>query len=242
MNRTSDRFNRRSNARVFLGKNEMVQAPPEAVGRFRGISKTLLVVALVAIVFTTTIAGYAMILAGGRSSSSITTAYQTTSSSQSANTTLIQSLAYAHWRAIGEKNVTSIMLQYSTHYRAVWFFIGNNSNLGPENGRYDCNIPTGPNNCNHLPEFAWYTFFNHTSMLTYIVCNYSILVGQDNRVIVNAIVWYQLQSLNLTLKVPYEMDFLYYNNTWAVLKDYFGLQQSYAVVLDGYINPHPSSC
>lgn len=204
-----------------------------------GLSRIVLVVIIVAAVFVAAIASYAVITASGNRANGSSTVTTIVSSSASVNTTLIQSLAYAHWKAIGEKNLTLIMSQYSLGYRAVWFFI-NDSSLGPANGRYDCNIPSGPNNCNYFPESAWQTFFNHTSSLSYTICDYNMTTELDGRIIVRATVWYELENMNLTLKVPYEMDFQYYNSTWAVWKEFFGLQQQYAVVLDGYASP--SSC
>lgn len=205
----------------------------------RGLSRIVLVVIIAAVVLGASIVSYAVITSSGSrdNGSSITTTVDTRSTS--VNTTLIESLAYAHWKAIGEKNLTLIMSQYSLGYRAIWFFI-NDSSLGPANGRYDCNIPSGPNNCNYFPESAWQTFFNHTSSLSYTVCNLNLTIGLDGRVIVTATLWYKLENMNLTLKVPYEMDFEYYNSTWAVWKEFFGLQQQYAVVLSGYVSP--SSC
>lgn len=199
------------------------------------ISRTFLIVAISVIVLLASIASYAFVLqnnlnANANKSNSVT--------SSSADLALITSLAYAHWKAIGEKNLTLIMSQYSLGYRAVWFFIYNSS-IGPVNGRYDCNVTSGSNNCNYFLETAWQTFFNHTSSLQYAVCNYTITPGLSGRVIVRAIVWYTLVNMNLTLKVPYEMDFQYYNQTWAVWKDFFGLQQEEASVLQGYVS---SSC
>ena len=152
-------------------------------------------------------------------------------SNTTASEQLILSLAQSHWAAIGEKNLSLIMSQYSSGYEAVWFFI-NNSSIGPTNGRYDCNIPRGPNNCSYFPMSAWETLFNHTGSWSYTVCNLSIVPELDGREVVQAIVWYNFNH-NTTIRVPYEMDFQYYNNTWAVWKEWFGLQQDQASVLPG---------
>jgi hypothetical protein len=180
-----------------------------------------------------TATGYVFYTGGQKNES--TSVSQSTSNSTNTSS-LIASLAYAHWAAIGEKNLTKIMSQYSTGYRAVWFFISNSS-LGPQNGRYDCNIPIGPNNCNSFPEFAWQAFFNHTSSLRYSLCNYSMTTSLEGRDVVMATVWYQLENMNQTLAVPYRIDFQYYNSTWAVWREWFGMQQVQAVLFPGYIVP-----
>lgn len=160
------------------------------------------------------------------------------SSPNSATTTTIPSqqyilaLAFAHWRAIGEKNVTLLMSQYSTGYEAAWFFI-NESSIGPTNGRYDCNIPRGPNNCSYFPSNAWETLFNGTGRWSYTVCEPNVTNGLAGRVVVQAIVYYFLADRNETLRVPYEMDFQFFNGTWAVWKDWFGLEQNQAKVSQG---------
>lgn len=149
-------------------------------------------------------------------------------------TALITSLAYAHWSSIGEKNLSSIMAQYSTHYEAVWWF-ANASSIGPENGRYDCNIPRGPNNCSQFPESAWNTFFNDTPSLSYTVCNFTLTPELDGRASVSATVYYNMISRNETIKVPFVMDFFYYNGTWAVMRDWFGVANNEATLLNGTI-------
>ena len=147
-------------------------------------------------------------------------------------TSLITSLAYEHWSSIAAKNLTQIMSQYSAHYEAIWWFV-NATSIGPTNGRYDCNIPQGPNNCSYFPEFAWKTFFNDTPTLSYAVCNFSLTPEIDGRASVTATVYYELNGLNEKLVVPFVMDFLYYNSTWAVTRDWFGLSYNQAILLTG---------
>ena len=160
------------------------------------------------------------------------------SSNATAPNQLITSLALAHFSAIGEMNLSLLMSQYSTGYEAVWFFISNSS-VGPTNGRYDCNTPRGPHNCSYSPINAWQTLFNNTKGWSYTICNLTVVPALHGREIVLANLWY-LTSQNDTLRVPYEMDFQYYNNTWAVWKDWFGLQQNSAILLRGDLIP--ASC
>jgi hypothetical protein len=143
---------------------------------------------------------------------------------------VITALAYQHWASIGEKNVSAVMSQYATHYEAVWFFFNSTTSLAPTNGRYDCNMPRGANNCNSFPESAWQTFFNKTSWTSYSVCNFSLTFELDQRAVVQATLWYLLGNQNETLKVPYEMDFEYFNGTWAVLREWVGLAQNPATL------------
>lgn len=150
-----------------------------------------------------------------------------TSTSDYPSNSHILSLANAHWAAIGSKNITLLMSQYSTGYEAAWFYISNSS-IGPTNGRYDCNIPRGVNNCNYFPAQAWETLFNDTGTWNYTVCNANVSSELDQRIVVMATVYYFLTQRNETLTVPYQMDFQYYNNTWAVWKEWFGLEQDQA--------------
>jgi hypothetical protein len=202
-------------------------------GLKRALSRTPTIIVVLVVVVSGAVAGYRIYIGGQRNEP--TSASQSTSSFTNSSS-LIASLAYAHWMAIGEKNLTRIMSQYSTGYRAASFFISNSS-LGPQNGRYDCNIPTGPNNCNRFLESAWQTLFNHTSSLKYSVCNYSMTTGSGGGDLVVATVWYQLRNMNQTLKVPYMINFEYYNSTWAVDKEWFGMQEDQAILFPGYIIP-----
>jgi hypothetical protein len=199
----------------------------------RALSRTLSTIIVLVVIISATVAGYAF-YTGGRENETTSVSQSTSNSTNTSS--LIASLAYAHWAAVGEKNLIKVMSQYSTRYEAVWFFISNSS-LGLQNGKYDCNVPTGPNNCNSVPESAWQTFFSHTSSLRYFVCNYSMTAELGGRNIVEATVWYQLENLNQTLMVPYWIDIQNYNNTWAVWIDWFGLQQNQAVLFPGYIVP-----
>lgn len=150
---------------------------------------------------------------------------------------LITSLAYAHWKSIGDKNITQVMSQYSTRYEALWWFV-NGSSIGPVNGRYDCNQPVGPNNCSRFPASGWETFFNETKTLSYTVCNFTITPELEQRATIHADVWYLLNGMNITLHVPYEMDFQYFNSTWGVQRDWFGTSLDQSTVLHGV--PLPS--
>jgi len=156
---------------------------------------------------------------------------------ESASNPLIYSLAMDHWSSIAQKNLTAIMSAYSTGYEAVWWFV-NSSGFGPLNGRYDCNIPEGSNNCAFFPESAWKTFFNDTSSLqNYTVCNVSVTDELHGRIVVQSVVYFPLVDRNETLKVPYEIDFQYYNNTWAVWRDWFGQERKEAYPVAGLLHP-----
>lgn len=159
---------------------------------------------------------------------------------KSASTTvpqqLITSLAYAHWKSIGDKNIPQIMSQYSAHYEVLWWFV-NGTQIGPQNGRYDCNIPRGASNCGYFLESAWNAFFNQTNALEYTVCNFSLTSELSGRATVTADVYFSLVGLNETIHVPYDMDFLNYNGTWAVMRDWFGTSEHESTVLYGVALP-----
>ncbi|MHB8566356.1 MAG: hypothetical protein ACYC7D_09025 [Nitrososphaerales archaeon] len=178
-------------------------------------------VAVAIIIIVVGAALYFVFLSGNRASPSSNPSQQ-----------FIMSLALEHWAAIGEKNVTLLMSQYSVGYEASWFFI-NDSSVGPTNGRYDCNIPRGVNNCSYFPSSAWETLFNKTGTWNYTICSANVTNELDGREVVQAIVWYFLTNRNETLKVPYEMDLQYFNGTWAVWKDWFGLEQEQASISQG---------
>ena len=75
----------------------------------------------------------------------------------------LASLAYAHWTSIAQKNLTAVMSQYSPEYEALWWFGNGNAILGPPNGKHDCNVLLGENNCSGNVRTAWQQFFDNVS-------------------------------------------------------------------------------
>ena len=88
---------------------------------------------------------------------------------------------------------------------------------------------------------AWQTLFSHTGSLSYVICNLSVVPELQGREVVQAVVWYTFDQ-NSTIRVPYEMDFQYYNGTWAVWKEWFGLQQAPVYCATGRSDPNRMHC
>lgn len=198
--------------------------------RTLALSRTILAVTLVIIIIAasiTVVYGLHLSVGAKNNEGSVTTSNSASSSQE------MISLAYQHWASIGEKNITAVMSQYSQQYEAVWFYI-NSTSIGPGNGRYDCNTPTGPYDCSQFLKLAWTALFNNTSWQSYSVCNITVTIGVAQRALLQATVWYQEPKQNATLKVPYEMDFRYQNNSWIVYRDWFGLPQEQATILYGF--------
>ena len=170
---------------------------------------------IIAIIFVASAVALAYGMHLGRAiHQSSTTQTLTSTATNSTTLRLIESLANAHWKAIAQKNMTAIMNGYSTGYEALWWYV--NGTIGPTNGRDDCNIPVGPNNCSRALESDWLEFFNSTPILSYSVCNVSLRYEADGRVEVTATLWLVMKNSNETLQVPYLIDFQYFDGTWGI--------------------------
>lgn len=150
----------------------------------------------------------------------------------------ILALAHAHWKAIGQKNVSAVMSQYSTHYEGIWWDV-NGGVFDQLNGKHDCNVVTGPGNCSAILASTWSAFFNDTreKSLNYSLCGVTPRIGLDSTGSVTATLWISLAKGEGTLKVPYEIDFSNINGTWQLQRDTFGYPGSPATFFSGQVSP-----
>jgi hypothetical protein len=150
----------------------------------------------------------------------------------------ISPLAYAHWNAIGQKNVSAIMSGYTDTYEALWWFVNGSNFLNISDGRYDCNIPTGPNNCSEDLRAVWEVFAKNTPQFNYTICNVNLTLGVQTRAFVMGTLWYASTTGNETIKVPLETDFEFSNNQWVLERDWFGMPGTPVLIFPGNVS-HP---
>lgn len=148
---------------------------------------------------------------------------------------IIEPLAYQHWQSIGTRNVSAIMSGYSHYYEDVWWFFNGSSALSAINGKHDCNIPTGTENCSRNVQMIWEDFANYTVPLQFALCGSNFTLGSGNWFYARSLMWYTSLSGNETIKVPLEIDFRYENGQWQLLRDWFGLPGDPATVMAGSI-------
>ena len=168
---------------------------------------------------------------------------QTTSSLDSNMSVLNQtlaSLAYAHWTSIAQKNVSAVMSQYSPAYESLYWFGNGNAILGLPNGKYDCNVPSGQNNCSPYVRSAWQHFFdNVSSPMQLSACGFNIVgtAQQPYRIDTSANVTFFLVDSNETIFVHYGIDFQNVNGQWYVQRDWFGFPFEFATLHPGNLPP-----
>ena len=202
------------------------------------ISTSALAIIILIIVITAVAAGFAF---QSRSRNS-----QTTQNTTSVALQTISQIAYSHWKYVSQKNLSETFAQYSTSYQAVWFFFNGSGSLSTLDGRHDCN-PSGGLDCAYNVKSAWSAFYNYTPAVSnYSICGYNVSLDLENRAIVSATAWFELNTKNnqqgiSTLEVPYEMDFEFINGSWQLWKEYFGLATQPALVFAATVLP-PASC
>ncbi len=136
----------------------------------------------------------------------------TTSASSSQ---IVTSLAYSHWTAIGDANLTAALSQYSSAADLWWYVHG--SALNTTSGPY-----TGSNISS-----TWNKFFSNGPTY-WTAYNYSITFPSSTSAKVTADIWYVLGHGNTvnathTLYLPYELDYNYQNGEWQLSADWWGL-------------------
>jgi hypothetical protein len=154
---------------------------------------------------------------------------------------IISPLAYRHWTAIGQKNVSAIMSGYTDNYEALWWFVNGSNFLNIADGRYDCNIPTGNSNCSEDLRAVWEVFAENTPQFDYTICNVNFTLGIQTRAFAMATLWYVSPTGNETIKVPLETDFELFNNQWELERDWFGMPGIPVLILPGNVTPHCGS-
>lgn len=207
-----------------------------------GATKLLLVLFLVVILVVAGVAAYYGL--SSKSNTPTSSLHNSQTSSLNANLSALNqslaSLAYAHWNSIAQKNLTAVMSQYSPEYENLYWFGNGNANLGPPNGKHDCNVPLGQNNCSGNVRSAWQAFFdNVSSPMQVFACGFNILgtAEQPYRISTRANVTFFLVDSNLTISVPYGIDFQNVNGQFYVQRDWFGFPGEFATVQSGHLPP-----
>jgi ketosteroid isomerase-like protein len=169
---------------------------------FYGIT-ALLVIVLIAV------AGYSYYsLSSTRASISSLKSEVSTLQSQ-LNVAQVESLALQHWSAIGTKNLTATMSQYSQNAVLYWVV----APTGALNGTY-----TGMT----AIQSTWAKFFAGTPTTYYTIYNLTISLS-GNTAVVKATLWYVLGGGKVTLKLPYELNYEYQSNSWMLTAEWWGL-------------------
>ncbi|MEM0288126.1 MAG: hypothetical protein QXG05_08180 [Nitrososphaerota archaeon] len=157
----------------------------------------------------------------------------TTSTSSSSTTPVatpsdtVTALAYEHWAAIGQKNLSATLSQYGSNSVLYWYVKGS-----ALNGTYTTASSISA---------TWQAFFSHTTTVYYIVTDYSLVFSGTTSAKVTAIVWYLLGNGTVTLKLPYELDYAYTGGHWVLTGDWWGLPNNPGTITVGVVQPGVSS-
>jgi hypothetical protein len=144
----------------------------------------------------------------------------------------ITSLAFEHWGAIGEGNLSATLSQYSSSAELWWYVQG--SPLNTTSGPY-----TGSS-----VSSTWQKFFNNVGGPTYwTVHDFSTSFPSSGAAKVTADVWFVIGSGSNThtLVLPYELDYNLQGGSWILTGDWWGLPHSPGQVLSGVVVPSSSS-
>jgi ketosteroid isomerase-like protein len=169
---------------------------------FYGIT-ALLVIVLIAV------AGYSYYSSSSNQANISSLKSQVSTLQSQLNMAQVESLALQHWAAIGAKNLTATMSQYSQNAVLTWV----DSPASPLNGTY-----TGTS----AIRSTWTKFFTVNPTTYYTVYNLTVSVT-GNTAMVKATLWYVLGGGKVTLKLPYELNYEYQNNSWMITAEWWGL-------------------
>ncbi len=183
----------------------------------RAISSTLFAVIVVVLII---IAGFGFGLYATKSSAPSTTA---------SNTQIVSSLAFSHWTAIGDANLTATMSQYSSS-AVLWWYV------------HDSALNTTTGYTGNAISTTWTKFFSNGPTY-WSAYNYSVSFPSSTSSKVTADLWYVLGHDNAThtLYLPYELDYNYLNGQWQLTADWWGLPSSPGFVYLGVVTPTTSS-
>jgi hypothetical protein len=182
---------------------------------FRGVSTSLFVVVAVVLIIVAA-AGFTLYLFRPSSPSSTGfSSYQT-----------VTGLAFSHWTAIGDANLSATMSQYSSS-AALWWYV-HDSPLNTTSGPY-----TGS-----AISTTWSKFFS-SGPTYWTVYNYTLTFPSSTSAKVTADLWYVIGHGNSThtLYLPYELDYSYSGGAWSLTADWWGLPHSPGVIYVGVITP-----
>lgn len=200
------------------------KGPKAGLGR-RGAVTTVVFASAVVILIIIAAVGYGLYFMS--SSSHGTTS---TMSSGSSNYDVVTGLAYAHWTAIGDTNLSGTLSQYSSS-SDLWWYV-NGSPLNTTAGAYTGNAISS----------TWQSFFK-AGPTYWTVYNYSLTFPSSTTAKVLADVWYVIGSGSSThtLKLPYELDYNQVSGgTWQLNGDWWGLPSNPGQVFNGVVTPSSS--
>jgi hypothetical protein len=142
------------------------------------------------------------------------------------NYEIVTGLAFAHWTAIGDANLSATMSQYSST-ASLWWYV-HNSPLNTTSGPYTGSAISS----------TWTKFFSNGPSY-WTVYNYSVVFLSASSAKVTADLWYVLGHGNNThtLYLPYELDYNYQNGQWYLTQDWWGLPNAPGVVYSGVVSP-----
>lgn len=146
------------------------------------------------------------------------------------NSQVITGLAFAHWTAIGDANLTATISQYSPS-ASLWWYV-HDSALNTTTVAY-----TGSS-----ISATWTKFFK-AGPTYWTVYNFSVSFTSSTQAVVTADVWYVIGSgaNTKTLYLPYELDYSYQNGAWVLTGDWWGLPSSPGMIYSGVVTPAISS-
>lgn len=153
-----------------------------------------------------------------------------TGSSGASNYQTVTELAYSHWAAIGDTNLTGTTSQYSSS-ASLWWYVHDSA----------LNTTAGPYTGSAISA-TWSKFFN-SGPTYWTVYNYSLSFSSSTTATITADVWYVIGSggNTHTLILPYELDYNYQNGQWVLTSDWWGLPHSPGQVYSGVLSPSVST-
>ncbi len=156
----------------------------------------------------------------------------TTTTASTSNYEAVTNLAYAHWGAIGNGNLTATLSQYSSSADLWWYVKG--SSLNTTSGAYTGSAISS----------TWQKFFTNVGGHTFwTVYNYTVAFSSSSAAKVTADVWYVIGSgtNTNTLELPYELDYNLQNGAWVLTADWWGLQSNPGQTVSGVAAPSSPS-
>ena len=157
----------------------------------------------------------------------------TTSSTAASSSEIVTSLAYSHWAAIGNANLTATLSQYSSSADLWWYVHG--SALNTTTTAYTGSAISA----------TWTKFFSNGPTY-WTVNNFGITFPSSTSAKVTAVVWFVLGHGNAanathTLDLPYELDYSYQSGQWQLTGDWWGLPSNPGFASLGVVAPVTSS-
>jgi|ADKI01.1.fsa_nt_gi hypothetical protein len=185
----------------------------------RSISGVVIAAIVVLVILLAAVAAYAFFSISSLQS-------QNSSLQREAAVSEVTQLAYQHWAAIGEANLTATMSEYSSSAQLWWYV--RNSPLNTVSSAY-----TGSN----ISE-TWSKFFK-VGPTYWAVYNFSVTIQSSTSAKVTADLWYVIGNGNSTrtLYLPYELDYSYQNGHWMLVGDWWGLPNHYGYSMPGVVSP-----